>query len=54
MNLKKNLREALIEIEEKASPRRITLTKEELTHIAKLTDIVARLRRGENVQNRQL
>ena len=54
MNLEKNLREALIEIEEKASPRRVTLTKEEQTHIAKLTDIVARLRRGENVQNRQL
>jgi ABC-type sulfate/molybdate transport systems ATPase subunit len=54
MNLEKNLREALIEIEEKASPRRVTLTKEEQTHIAKLTDIVARLRRGENVQTRQL
>jgi predicted dithiol-disulfide oxidoreductase (DUF899 family) len=44
----------LIKLEDKANPRRANLTKEEQTRIAKLTDIAARLRRRENVQNRQL
>jgi len=47
---KSRLRQALIEIEDKANPRRANLTKEEQTRIAKLTDIAARLRRRENVQ----
>ena len=51
---KSRLRQALIEIEDKANPRRANLTKEEQTRIAKLTDIAARLKRRENVQNRQL
>jgi hypothetical protein len=51
---KNSLRKALIELEDKANPRRANLTKEEQTRIAKLTDIAARLRRRENVQNRQL
>jgi len=50
---KSRLRQALIEIEDKANPRRANLTKEEQTRIAKLTDIAAHLRRRENVQNRQ-
>ena len=51
---KSRLRQALIELEDKANPRRANLTKEEQTRIEKLTDIVARLKRRENVQNRQL
>lgn len=53
MNLEKNLREALIEIEEKASPRR-KLTTEEAKRLRKLEAIAEKLKRGENVQNRQL
>ena len=51
---KSRLRQALLELEDKANPRRANLTKEEQTRIAKLTDIAARLTRRENVQNRQL
>jgi len=38
---------------EKANPRR-NLTAEETKRLAKLETIADRLRRGENVQNRQL
>jgi len=38
---------------DKANPRR-TLTAEEQKRLAKLEGIVERLKRGENVQNRQL
>jgi len=39
---------------EAANPRRTHLTNEEATRLAKLEAIAERLRRGENVQNRQL
>ena len=39
---------------EKANPRRAELTKDEQRRLSKLEDIAARLKRGENVQNRQL
>ena len=49
-----SLRQALIELEDKANPRRANLTREEQTRIAKLADIADKLKRGEHVQNRQL
>ena len=39
---------------DKAYPRRKKLTREETTKLAKLESIAERLRRTENVQNRQL
>ena len=39
---------------EKANPRRKELTLDEANKLAKLEAIAAKLRRGENVQNRQL
>ena len=47
------LRKFLQERIEKANPRR-ELTIEEAKRLAKLEAIAARLKRGENVQNRQL
>jgi len=38
----------------KSNPRRKELTKEETIKLAKLESIASKLRRGENVQNRQL
>ena len=46
-------RELLQERLEKASPRR-ELTFDEVKRLAKLETIANKLRRGENVQNRQL
>jgi hypothetical protein len=48
-----NFRKLLQERIEKANPRR-ELTAEENKHLAKLTDIAEKLKRGKNVQNRQL
>jgi hypothetical protein len=48
-----NFRELLQERIEKANPRR-KLTSEENKRFKKLKAIVDKLRRGENVQNRQL
>lgn len=48
-----SFRKLLKERIEKANPRR-TLTAEEQKRLAKLEGIVERLKRGENVQNRQL
>jgi hypothetical protein len=48
-----NLRKLLQERTEKANPRR-NLTAEEAKRLAKLEAIAAKLKRGENVQNRQL
>ncbi len=48
-----NFRKLLQERIEKANPRR-NLTTEEAKRLAKLETIADRLRRGENVQNRQL
>jgi hypothetical protein len=48
-----NFRKLLQERIEKANPRR-NLTAEETKRLAKLETIADRLRRGENVQNRQL
>ena len=48
-NFQKLLQERL----EKTNPRR-TLTAEEERRLSKLEAIVSKLRRGENVQNRQL
>jgi len=39
---------------ERASPPRKELTREEKIRLAKLEAIAAKLKRGENVQNRQL
>ena len=39
---------------DQANPRRKELTRHETTKLAKLEAIAAKLRRGENVQNRQL
>ena len=55
-NLKQKIvivRKLLQELAENANPRR-GLTDEETKRIAKLESIAERLRRGENVQNRQL
>jgi len=48
-----NFRKLLQERLEKTNPRR-KLAKDETTKLAKLEGIVEKLRRGENVQNRQL
>jgi hypothetical protein len=48
-----NFRKLLQERIEKTNPRR-TLTAEESKHLAKLEAIADKLKRGENVQNRQL
>jgi len=48
-----NFRKSLLERIDKANPHR-TLTAEEERGLSKLEAIVAKLRRGENVQNRQL
>jgi tetratricopeptide (TPR) repeat protein len=48
-----NLRKLLQERIEKANPRR-NLTAEETKRLAKLESIAGKLKRGENVQNRQL
>ena len=48
-----NFRQLLKERIEKAKPRR-TLTSEEAKRLAKLEALAGKLRRGENVQNRQL
>ena len=48
-----NFRELLKERIEKTNPRR-TLTAEESKRLSKLEAIAYKLRRGENVQNRQL
>ena len=49
-----NFRKLLQERIAKANPRRTELTAEEKTKLAKLEGIVEKLKRGENVQNRQL
>ena len=51
--LSSNIRKLLQERIAKANPRR-TLTAEESKHLAKLEAIADKLKRGENVQNRQL
>jgi len=48
-----NFRELLHEHFEKTNPRR-ALTAEETTRLAKLEAIADKIKRGENVQNRQL
>ena len=48
-----NLRQLLKERIEKSNPRR-KLTAEEAKRFAKLEGIADKLKRGENVQNRQL
>ena len=48
-----NLSQLLQERIEKANPRR-KLTAEEAKRLAKLAAIAEKLKRGENVQNRQL
>ena len=48
-----NFRQLLQERTEKADPRR-NLTVEEAKRLAKLETIADKLKRGENVQNRQL
>jgi len=49
-----DFRKLLQERLEAANPRRTHLTNQEATKLAKLVSIAERLRRGENVQNRQL
>ena len=49
-----NFRKLLQERIDKSNPRRTELTNEETTKLAKIKGIVEKLRRGENVQNRQL
>ena len=44
----------LLERLDKANPRRAELTANEKKRLAKLEEIAARLKRGDNVQNRQL
>lgn len=48
-----NIRQLLQERIEKANPRR-NLTVEETKRLSKLEGIADKLKRGENVQNRQL
>jgi len=48
-----SIRKLLQELIERANPRR-KLTAEEIIRLAKLETISDKLRRGENVQNRQL
>ena len=50
---RRSLRKVLLERIEKANPRR-KLTSEETKRLSKLEGIADKLRRGENVQNRQL
>jgi len=52
-NSNSNFRELLQERIEEANPRR-KLTAEESKRLSKLEGIADRLKRGENVQNRQL
>lgn len=49
-----DFRKLLQERIDKANSRRKELTKEEQKRLSKLEDITARMKRGENVQNRQL
>ena len=49
-----DFRKLLQEGLDKANPRRAELTAEEKKRLAKLEEVAARLRRRENVQNRQL
>ena len=49
-----NFRKLLQERIDKSNPRRTELTNEETTKLAKIKGIVEKLKRGENVQNRQL
>ena len=49
-----NFRKLLQERLDKDNPRRKKLTREETTKLAKLEGIAEKLKRGENVQNRQL
>lgn len=49
-----DFRKLLQERHEAANPRRTNLTNQEATRLSKLKAIVEQLRRGENVQNRQL
>jgi len=49
-----DFRKLLQEKIDKANPRSAELTKDEEKRLGKLEEISARLRRGENVQNRQL
>ena len=48
-----SIRQLLQERIEKANPRR-TLTSDETKRLSKLEEIADKLKRGENVQNRQL
>jgi len=52
-DLSDNFRKFLQERIDKANPRR-KLAKDETTKLAKLEGIAEKLKRGENVQNRQL
>ena len=52
-HLSSNFRKSLLERIDKANPRN-TLTAEEKRRLSKLEAIVSKLKRGENVQNRQL
>ena len=49
-----NFRKLLQERIDKANPRRTELTREEQRRISKLEATAEKLKRGENVQNRQL
>jgi len=49
-----DFRKLLHERIDKSNPRRTELTKDEQKRLSKLEEIAARLRREENVQNRQL
>jgi hypothetical protein len=49
-----DFRKSLQERIDKANPRRKEITKEETTKLEKLEVIAAKLKRGENVKNRQL
>lgn len=49
-----NLRKFLQERLSKVNPRRTELTAEEHDRLAGLEGVVERLKRGENMQNRQL
>ena len=52
-HLNSDFRNSLLERIDKANPRN-TLTAEEERRLSKLEAIVSKLKRGENVQNRQL
>jgi hypothetical protein len=49
-----DFRKLLQEHLEQSNPRRKELTKEETIKLTKLEEIATKLKRGENVQNRQL